>query len=68
MNPTANAVSFSTVTEECDDCKRETDHEVTVEMRTENPDSDNATFSREPYRISECQTCGATEEVRLNNA
>lgn len=51
--------------EECADCERETDHEVQVEIRTENPDS---TFSREPYRVTECQTCGATSTERLNDA
>ena len=53
------------MTEECERCARETVHEVAIEMRTENPDSP---FSREPYRIAECNVCGATEEVRLNNA
>jgi hypothetical protein len=56
---------FSEVSEECGECDRETVHEVSVEIRTENPDS---TFSREPYRIAECNVCGGTEEVRLNNA
>ena len=56
---------FSEITEECERCARETVHIVAIEMRTENPDSP---FSREPYRIAECNVCGATEEVRLNNA
>lgn len=59
---------FSNVTEECGDCERETVHEISVELRTENPDSVYATFSREPYRIAECDVCGATSEVRLNDA
>lgn len=54
----------SKISEECADCERETTHEVAVELRTENPDS---TFSREPYRITECNVCGTTEEVRLND-
>ena len=51
--------------EECDDCGRETPHEVRVEVQSENPES---SFSREPYRVAECQVCGETEEVRMNNA
>ena len=58
----------SDVVEDCATCECETRHAVTVELRTENPDSENATFSREPYRVAECDDCGATEEVRLNNA
>ena len=58
------AGAFSELTEECVTCERETPHEVAVEIRTENPDS---SFSREPYRVTECTVCGATEEVRLND-
>jgi len=65
MSSTADtAGAFSELTEECADCERETVHEVAVEIRTENPDS---SFSREPYRVTECDVCGATEEVRLND-
>lgn len=60
--------AFSEVTEECDECDRETVHEISVELRTESPESENATFSREPYRIAECNVCGHSSEVRLNNA
>ncbi|WP_276298823.1 hypothetical protein [Halorussus lipolyticus] len=59
------AGAFSELTEECPDCERETPHAVAVELRTENPDS---SFSREPYRVTECSVCGATEEVRLTDA
>lgn len=61
---TDTAGAFSELTEECLDCERETPHAVAVELRTENPDSQ---FSREPYRVTECSACGATEEVRLND-
>jgi len=56
------------ITEECDSCGRATPHEVTVEILTESPDPENAEFSREPYRVSECRVCGATETTRMNNA
>nr|WP_128478619.1 hypothetical protein [Halorussus pelagicus] len=62
---TDTPAAYSELTEECAECERETAHEVAVEIRTENPDS---RASREPYRVTECGVCGATEEVRLNNA
>ncbi len=40
--------------ESCSDCGRNTVHEVEIEIRTENEHSDNAAFSREPYRVSTC--------------
>jgi hypothetical protein len=56
------------VTEECEHCGRVTPHEVAVEILTESADPENAAFSREPYRVSECRVCGATETTRMNNA
>jgi formate dehydrogenase assembly factor FdhD len=54
--------------ESCADCGRKTVHEVEIEIRTENEGSDNAAFSREPYRVSTCTGCGKTTAVRMNNA
>ena len=54
--------------EECSDCGRETPHEVSVQILTESATTENAAFSREPYRVSECQACGATDRTRMNNA
>lgn len=56
------------VTEQCDDCARATPHEVAVEILTESGKRENAQFSREPYRVSECQVCGSTTSTRMNNA
>jgi hypothetical protein len=56
------------VTEECDACGRPTPHEVAVEILTESSEPENAAFSREPYRVSECTVCGETEKTRMNNA
>lgn len=56
------------ITEECPSCGRSTPHAVTVEILTESSDPENAAFSREPYRVSECSICGATEKTRMNNA
>lgn len=55
-------------TESCTRCGHETPHTVTVEIKTESTKRENAQYSREPYRVSECLSCGETESVRMNNA
>jgi hypothetical protein len=52
----------------CPDCGRETRHAVRVEIRTENPASSNAAFSREPYRVAVCDVCEAESIQRMNDA
>ena len=54
--------------EPCPDCGRETRHAVRVEIRTENPASANAAFSREPYRVAVCAVCEAESIQRMNDA
>ncbi|MFB6223577.1 MAG: hypothetical protein ABEH86_07895 [Haloarcula sp.] len=54
--------------EDCSTCDRETPHAVRVQIRTESAEPENAEFSREPYRVSECQICGTTTATRMNNA
>ena len=56
------------VTEACDQCGRATSHRVAVEILTESAKPENAEFSREPYRVSECTVCGTVEQTRMNNA
>jgi uncharacterized metal-binding protein YceD (DUF177 family) len=56
------------MTEECARCGRETPHTVSVELRTESAQEENAEFSREPYRVAECRTCGEQHSQRMNNA
>jgi hypothetical protein len=56
------------MSEVCADCGRETRHSVSVRIRTESNKTENAAFSREPYRVSECRICGATTQTRMNNA
>lgn len=56
------------VSEQCPACGEENRHQVSVEVPTENPRTENAAFSRELYRIAECQTCGKTTTKRMNNA
>ncbi|MCU4924490.1 hypothetical protein OB905_00630 [Halobacteria archaeon AArc-dxtr1] len=60
--------SVTNVTEVCDDCGVETIHEVSVEIRTESLKPENAQFSREPYRVTECHRCGSRRKQRMNNA
>ncbi len=54
-------------TEECTTCRRQTPHQVGIEVRAES-EGQNAAFSREPYRVTECLICGATASTRMNNA
>jgi hypothetical protein len=56
------------LTEECESCDRVTPHEVEVRILAESTNPENAEFSREPYRVSECRVCGCTETTRMNNA
>lgn len=60
--------SFQAITESCNDCDRDTPHEVSVQIKTESQKRENAEFSREPYRVTECQVCGETSSQRMNNA
>jgi hypothetical protein len=59
---------LSDVTEDCKQCGRSTPHEVAVEILTESSKTENAEFSREPYRVSECRLCGTKTKRRMNNA
>ena len=56
------------VSEPCDICERDTTHSVSIELRTESGKAENAEFSREPYRVSECMICGGETALRMNNA
>lgn len=60
--------SIDGMTEQCDACGRETLHQVNVQIRTESATSENAHYSREPYRVKECQQCGERSSQRMNNA
>ncbi len=60
--------SLDGLTEYCGDCDNETLHEVSVQMKTESTKSENAQFSREPYRVAECQRCGTRSSQRMNDA
>jgi hypothetical protein len=54
--------------ERCPHCDRPTPHIVRVEIRTENPASSNAAFSREPYRVAVCTVCETASVTRMNDA
>jgi uncharacterized metal-binding protein YceD (DUF177 family) len=60
--------SFDGLTEHCTDCDGDTLHQVSVQIRTESLKEENAEFSREPYRVAECQRCGNRSSQRMNNA
>lgn len=54
--------------EECSQCEQNTPHDIAVKIETESSKNENAEFSREPYRVAECQICGNTQKQRMNNA
>jgi hypothetical protein len=56
------------MTERCETCGRETPHDVSIQLRTESRRTENAEFSREPYRVATCRCCGAERSIRMNNA
>lgn len=60
-------IQSDSIVEDCPECGREQPHEVSIDILTESTDSENAEFSREPYRISECRSCGETSKTRMNN-
>ncbi len=64
----AKDTAVADVTERCEGCRRITPHRVSVEILTESTSPENAEFSREPYRVSECAECGTVTRVRMNNA
>ena len=55
-------------TEHCDSCATDTLHRVSVQLVTESSKRENAQFSREPYRVTECKQCGERDSQRMNNA
>ncbi|WP_267640678.1 DUF7835 family putative zinc beta-ribbon protein [Haloarchaeobius amylolyticus] len=54
--------------EHCDNCGTDTLHSVSVQLVTESTKQENSQFSREPYRVTECQRCGERASQRMNNA
>lgn len=63
-----NERSPQTTEEWCAVCGCDTDHAVSLEIRTEgsNPETDH--YSREPYRLTRCLGCGERRSQRMNNA
>ena len=59
---------FNGISEYCEHCELKTIHEVSVQIRTESLKDENAQFSREPYRVAECQRSGSRRSQRMNNA
>jgi len=63
----ASKIRQTTATKEyCDECGKSQPIEVSISILTESPARENAEFSREPYRVVECQVCGETTKTRMN--
>jgi ribosomal protein L40E len=60
--------TITELTEQCAECGTRTPHTVSIELKTESKKQTNRAFSREPYRVTTCRTCGATGSQRMNNA
>jgi len=56
------------MTEYCPTCGCERAHDISIELVTESDTATNAAFSREPYRVSVCRSCGRRTERRMNDA
>ncbi|MFB6250228.1 MAG: hypothetical protein ABEI27_00840 [Halobellus sp.] len=56
------------LTEYCETCDTRTPHEVSIELKTESKKETNRAFSREPYRVTMCHTCGDERSQRMNDA
>ncbi len=64
----ATRIDDDRMDEECETCRSETPHEVSIKLLTESHKEENAEFSREPYRVATCRVCGAETTTRMNNA
>ncbi|WP_248515452.1 DUF7835 family putative zinc beta-ribbon protein [Salinarchaeum laminariae] len=60
--------AFDGLDEYCEACEADTLHQVSVQILAESRNPENAEFSREPYRVAECQRCGQRDSQRMNNA
>jgi ribosomal protein L44E len=54
--------------EYCASCGTHSPHEVSIELKTESAKETNRAFSREPYRVTKCRSCGDERAQRMNNA
>lgn len=64
----ASSIDDGGVLEECRNCERETPHDVHIQLRTESRRTENAEYSREPYRVSQCRVCSIETVLRMNDA
>ena len=64
----ATSIDDGGMVELCEECGRETPHDVNIRLLTESKKEQNAEFSREPYRVSTCRVCGTESALRMNNA
>lgn len=54
--------------EYCPTCDGRRQHHVHISLVTESTRTENASFSREPYRVAECLDCGTETQTRMNDA
>jgi len=64
----SEGVRSTTLKERCPTCGAVTPHAVTIEIREERPTGENREYSREPYRVTECLSCGAGTASRVRSA
>lgn len=58
----------SQMAERCDVCETDQNHEVKIELMAESTRGGASVYSREPYRVTTCLTCGTTTQTRMNDA
>jgi len=55
------------LSESCPNYGHETTHSVSIELRHERIAGGRTKYDKEPYRVSACDSCGATERPRMND-
>lgn len=51
--------------EYCHECDIETIHRVSIELKEERDTGPNVAYSREPYRVTECERCHTKRSERM---
>lgn len=60
--------SGDSMRERCATCDEVRAHEISIDLLVGSEDGADQNYSRDPYRIAECQVCGSTTKVRLTSA
>ena len=59
---------IDTRTEYCENCRHDTEHTVRIERWVESTKQENAKYSRQPYRVLQCEICREMRAQRMNTA